>query len=139
MWRWNMTRGRGFTLLEIMVALTLLATAFVAVLRLHSDSIEMIIESRTHTKAAELAQFKLNEIGIGGFGSISLLTGDFGDLAPDYSWIIDLEPTPLANWMKVTVRVGNSAFGEERMFSLTEYMSKNPLRDKKDEKPSSQK
>jgi general secretion pathway protein I len=134
-----MSRTRGFTLLEIMVALTLLATAFTAVLRLHSDSIEMIIDSRMNTRSAELAQLKLTEISVGGLSNLSLLTGDFGELAPEYHWIIDLEPTPLDNWTKVTVRVGNRAFGEERMYSLTEYMSNTPLKGKKDDQASSPK
>ena len=44
-------RSKGFTLLEVMVSLIIIATAFAAVLRLHSDSMEMVINSRVQTKA----------------------------------------------------------------------------------------
>ena len=56
----------GFTLLEVLVAMAILATAFAAVLRLHSDSMDMVIASRAHTKALELAQYKMTEIELSG-------------------------------------------------------------------------
>ena len=46
---------RGFSLLEVMVAMAILATAFTAVLKLHSDAMDMVIAGRMHTQEAELA------------------------------------------------------------------------------------
>ena len=112
----------GFTLLEVMVSLAILATAFGAVLRLHSDSVEMVISSRAQTKAADLAQFKMTEIELTGIRRIPFLSGEFGDLAPEYHWNIDLEPAPIDPWIKVTVRVSNRNMGQGGMFQLTEYM-----------------
>jgi type II secretion system protein I len=118
---------QGFMLLEVMVSLAILATAFVAVLKLHSDSIEMLITSRIHTKGAELAQYKMTEIELVGPGKIALLSGEFEELAPDYTWNIDIETTPSEQWKKVTVSVKNKNMRGGGQFQLVEYMSVLPI------------
>ncbi len=105
-----------------MVALAILATAFVAVLKLHADSVEMIIASRTHTSAAQLAQFKMTEVEIQGLENLRLLSGEFSELAPDYGWKISVEPTPLMDWNKVTVTVTNRYMRQGGEYQLTEYI-----------------
>jgi general secretion pathway protein I len=112
----------GFTLLEVMVALAILATAFVAVLKLHADSVEMMIASRVHTTAAQLAQFKMTEVEIQGVENLRLLSGEFGELAPEYGWKISVEPSPLMNWSKVTVTVANRDIRQGGEYELTEYI-----------------
>jgi general secretion pathway protein I len=114
--------NRGFTLLEVMVALAILATAFAAVLKLHADSMEMMIASRVHTSAAQLAQFKMTEVEIQGLENLRLLSGEFSDLAPDYEWKISVEPTPLMDWSKVTITVSNRYVREGGEYELTEYI-----------------
>jgi type II secretion system protein I len=112
----------GFTLLEVMVSLAILATAFAAALRLHSDSIGMLISSRIHTNAAELAQFKMTDIEMHGLKQLGIRSGEFGDSAPDYVWDIQLEGTPDPFWKKVTVVVRNRHGGRAGEYRLVEYM-----------------
>jgi general secretion pathway protein I len=112
----------GFTLLEVMIALAILATAFVAVLKLHADSVEMMIASRVHTTAADLAQLKMTEVEIHGLKNLTLLSGEFGELAPEYGWKISVEPTALVDWDKVTVTVTNRDIREGGEYDLTEYI-----------------
>ena len=52
----------GFTLLEVMVAMSILAMALVAVFHMQSQSISMAGESRFLTTASLLAQSKMAEI-----------------------------------------------------------------------------
>jgi type II secretion system protein I len=113
---------RGFTLLEVMVSLAILATAFAAALRLHSDSIGMLISSRIHTKAAELAQFKMTDIERLGLKNMGHREGDFGEMEPDYIWDIQVEETPDPFWRKVTVIVRNKHGGRAGQYRLIEYM-----------------
>jgi general secretion pathway protein I len=113
---------RGFTLLEVMVALAILAIAFVAVLKLHADSVEMLIASRIHTTASQLAQFKMTEVEVVGLENLRLLSGEFSELAPDYGWKISVEPTPLMDWSKVTVTVTNRYVRQGGEYQLTEYI-----------------
>lgn len=110
-----------------MVALAILATAFTAALRLHSDSMGVLISARIHTKAAELAQFKMTEVEIAGVQDFKSASGDFGDLAPDYVWAVQVEDTPAELWKKVSVKVANKHGGRAGEFELTEYMSDEAL------------
>ena len=112
----------GFTLLEVMVSLAILATAFAAVLRVHSDSMELVISSRVHSKAAELAQFKMTEIELLGLKKLPFMSGEFSNLAPEYTWDITIEPTPIEFWIKVTVTVSTRNMKKGGGFQLTEYM-----------------
>lgn len=114
--------NHGFTLLEVMVSLAILATAFAAALRLHSDSMGMLISSRIHTRAAEMAQFKMTDIERLGFKKIGPKEGDFGDMAPDYVWEVVVEDTPDPFWRKVTVVVRNRHGGRAGEYRLVEYM-----------------
>ena len=117
------SRITGFTLLEVMVALAILATAFTAVLRLHSDTMEMVISSRISTKAAELAQFKMTEIKNTGLKKLPFLSGSFSEFAPDYVWEARVEPTSFDPWAKVVVIVKNKNIAGGGEFRLTAYMS----------------
>lgn len=110
-----------------MVALAILATAFAAALRLHSDSMGVLISARIHTKAAELAQFKMTELEMAGLSEIRMTSGDFGEVAPDYVWDVQVENTPAEIWKKVIVRVVNRHGGRAGEFELTEYMSDKAL------------
>ena len=116
----------GFTLLEVMVALAILATAFAAVLKLHSDSIEMVIASRVSTKGAALAQYKMTEIEMIGLDKLPFMSGEFGEMAPDYVWNVEVEPTQFNPWVKVTVLVRNKNM-KGTGFRLSEYMRSGPI------------
>jgi general secretion pathway protein I len=112
----------GFTLLEVMVALAILATAFSAALRLHSDCMEMLISSRIHTKAAELAQYKMTEMELTGFRDLGIPSGEFGELEPDYVWDVRVESTPSELFKNVTVAVRNRHGGKSGEFELSQYI-----------------
>ncbi len=112
----------GFTFLEVMVALAILATAFAAVLKLHADSIEMLVASRIHTSAAQLAQYKMTEVELTGVENLPFLSGEFEDLAPDYTWNIEVEPTGIKDWRKITVTVSNKLIRRGGNYQLTQYM-----------------
>ena len=114
----------GFSLLEVMVALAIRATALTAVLKLHSDAMDMVIAGRTHTQGAELAQYKLTEIELAGLEGLALQSGEFGEIAPQYAWDVTVEPTPLESWSKVTVTVNNIHLRSGDEFRLTTYLLK---------------
>lgn len=117
----------GFTLLEVMVAMAILATAFAAVLRLHSDSMNMVIASRVNTRALELAQYKMTDLELSGLKNLGLQSGVFEDLAPDYEWEVSVEPAAVAPWSRVTVYVHNRQMKSGGV-RLTSYMLSGPLK-----------
>lgn len=110
-----------------MVAMAILATAFAAVLRLHSDSMDMVIESRIKTRALELAQYKMTDLELAGLDNLGLQSGEFQDLAPDYLWEVSVEPAAVAPWSRVTVHVRNRN-RKSGGVRLTAYMLSRPLK-----------
>lgn len=83
------TRARqGFTLLEIMAALSIIAIVLVSVYKLHAQSIAMNNSDRFYTTAPFLAQRLITEIETAAPLSVSQSTGGFGDEYPGYEWEI---------------------------------------------------
>jgi len=85
---------RGFTLLEVMVALCILAIVLLSVYRLHSQTISMSIESRFYTQAPLLAQSALARWEEARKPEMMSDQGDFGREFPGYQWKISVEDTP---------------------------------------------
>lgn len=107
--------------------MAILATAFAAVLRLHSDSMNMVIAGRVHSKALELAQYKMTEIELAGVENVAMLSGDFDEEAADYHWKITIEPSVMPPWSTVTVVVANRNLKEGGRVALTSHMLSAPL------------
>ncbi|MCI5130403.1 MAG: type II secretion system protein [Candidatus Electrothrix sp. EH2] len=76
----------GFTLLEVMVAVAIIAMTFVSLLGSQSQSISIADISRFETNAAMLAREKLTELQLDGFDELSSGSGQFADEFADYTW-----------------------------------------------------
>lgn len=77
---------RGFTLLEIMVAVAVMAIVLVSVYKLHAQTIFMSASARFYSTAPLLAQRKIAEIEAFPNSRQLSASGDFGDQFPGYSW-----------------------------------------------------
>ena len=76
----------GFTLLEVMVAIALIAIALMAVLGSQSQSVSLAGEARFNTTAALLAQSKMAEIESRDPEDLTADSGDFDEDFPGYTW-----------------------------------------------------
>jgi general secretion pathway protein I len=85
---------RGFTLLEVMVALCILAIVLLSVYRLHSQTISMSIESRFYTQAPLLARSALTRWEEARKPEMMSDQGDFGKEFSGYQWKISVEDAP---------------------------------------------
>ena len=93
----------GFTLLEVMAALSILAIVLVSVYRLHAQTVAMNGEVRFYATAPMLAQLKMAEVESESPEDMRDDSGDFGDEFPNYRWnvvIDDVESTALGNISK---------------------------------------
>jgi len=63
-----MNGNKGFTLLEVVVALTILAVGIVAIMRLFPMSLRQSQVAAERTTVASLARYKLGEVKVGGVG-----------------------------------------------------------------------
>lgn len=81
----------GFTLLEVMVALAIIATVLVSVYKLHAQSLSLAHETRFYGLAPFLAQQKMTELTAGETNIPENGTGDFGEDFPNFRWKVDVE------------------------------------------------
>jgi len=111
----------GFTLLEVMIAMAILAIALVAVFQSQSQSISMAGQARFATTASLLAQSKMAEVETMDPGEINADSGDFGDDFPDYSWKVDVTETQVENVKKIEVTVTNERMTLNNSYRLALY------------------
>ena len=102
----NRRRQAGFTLIEMVVAIVLLALGVVGALACISSATRSTSISSEYTTAALLAQQKLAEVEAqpeqiqGGEQS-----GDFGEEYPTFSWRQNTESSSIASLMRVTLSI----------------------------------
>jgi general secretion pathway protein I len=82
---------RGFTLIEIMAAISIIAIVLVSVYKLHAQTVSMDNEVRFYATAPMLAQKKMAEIESKTRNDLSDDSGDFGDEFPYYSWNVVID------------------------------------------------
>jgi len=118
--------NQGFSLLEVMVALSIIAIVLVSIMRLQGQTISMNETIRFYTIAPLLAQSKMSEISEDPLADISD-SGDFGTDFPGYTWEaqisdlnIEVAESSEIKLKKVDVKV---KLNNELKFSLREYMN----------------
>jgi general secretion pathway protein I len=111
----------GFTLLEVMIAMAILAIALVAVYQSQSQSISMAGSSRFLTTASLLAQGRMAEIDAANPREIASGNGDFGEAFPDYQWQVEISGTEIALLKKIILTVTNSRMAVRNTYRLILY------------------
>lgn len=99
---------KGFTLLEVMIALAIVAIALVALLSLANKTIMLQDEQRNVTRATMLAEAKMTEYETMhrlGRDSAVADNGVFADPFSRYRWKIAFDDTVLPDVQQVTVTV----------------------------------
>jgi general secretion pathway protein I len=117
---------RGFTLLEVMIAMAVLGIALLALLSLHHQSLQTVIHGQDLTRAAMLAQAVMSQAELERFPNLGVTKGDFRTLFPNEYPNFRWERTVVASGMFPDVRkvVVTVLYGPNlsRSFSLTEYL-----------------
>lgn len=110
----------GFTLLEVMVAMAIIAIALTAVLGSQSQSVSLASEAKFNTTAPLLAQSKIAEIEVAEQDDLAGGSGDFGEDFPGYTWELSVEdivfekPENVSDLLKrIDLKV---SWGEEELY-----------------------
>lgn len=100
---------RGFTLLEVMVALAVIATAFTALLGLHVRNLRVAAREQAYTQALLLSRTLITDSELAGYPEIGISEGDFEErypgLYPGFRWVRTVNDFPVPDTREVTVRV----------------------------------
>jgi len=123
---WGLNHDSGFTLLEIMVAVSIISIVLVSVYKMQAQTITMNYAARFYATAPLLAQLKIAEVEIENLGESAGDSGDFGDEFPGYRWnvvIDDIDSELLGNiagnLKKIDVNVSFNT--DEFTYSLRTY------------------
>lgn len=85
---------RGFTLLEVMIAVSIIALVFVSLFRMQSGTLRLAGAGKFNVLAPALADRVLGEIE-GDLADKSQASGDFGEEHPGFQWTCDISESDL--------------------------------------------
>ena len=112
---------RGFTLLEVMVALAIMAGVILTVLQSVNYHLDVLTAERDSTALTILARSRLTELEQQ--GSLPQKSdGSFAPLHADVTWHAELFTTQYPALQKLVVRVQRS--GDKREVALVRYVLK---------------
>lgn len=100
-----MNRNRGFTFLEILIAIAVLGAAFTVLLTAHASAIRHEGSARRLMEATLLARQILTETEVNDPPPVGTDAGDFGETFPDYTWERQVDSTEFPKLRQVTIRV----------------------------------
>jgi Tfp pilus assembly protein PilV len=115
------TRRPGLSLLEVLLALTILLMSMAAIGRLVNLGSDRGVEARLYSQGARLAQSKMAEVEAGVIALDSGGSGNF-DNDPEWSWNVDSESQDVPNVYQVTVKVTRDLKGKPFEVSLTQFV-----------------
>ncbi|MBI5135835.1 MAG: prepilin-type N-terminal cleavage/methylation domain-containing protein [Nitrospirae bacterium] len=111
--------ARGFTLLEVMIAIGILATALVALLGLRNRDVQLQSHARNLTQATLLARDLVFEAGLPGGSELGYLEGNFGDAYPGFGWQKQVNTFLIERVWQVDVAV---TWGESERVAVTRFI-----------------
>ncbi len=116
-------RLAGFTLLEVMIAMAILAITLVVAFQSQSQSIAMAANARAMTTLGLLAKAKLTEIDSMPAVAIDSGSGDFGSDFPDYTWKteVTLMGAQMKHLKKIILTVENKKLAKGNEIRLIYY------------------
>ena len=112
---------RGFILLEVMIALAIMAGVVVTVIGAVNHHLGLAARDREETTAVLLARGKLAEPG---FAGQETSDGSFAPVWPDYKWRREILPTELPGLSRLN-SIGLSVTGRN-LYTWTDYRGFDP-------------
>lgn len=115
----------GFTLMEVLVATTLVAGGMTAISGIYTTSVRAAAIGERYENARSLAEYKLEEILTTPITANTRQTGDWSSM----SWTVDTVPQDAPGLIEVNVVVSFSTLGIERELTLSTLHTNSSLGD----------
>lgn len=114
--------GRGFTLIEVMVALTIVAFSLTAVAASMSQMIDAATTMRDRTYASWIAQNKITEIRLANtIPEVGTSSGEIEFGNTDWEWRVVISESGIEDFMRIDVSI--SLAGEDYVIrTVTGFM-----------------
>lgn len=110
-----MKHEKGFTLLEVMVAITILSVALLGILQLFSKSLDSARLNKEYTLALIFLQSKFSEIEQG------LEENRKGEFNERYRWEANLQPTDTRYMEEIRLKITWPGKKKEKKIELVTY------------------
>jgi len=97
--------GEGFSLVEVMIAITFLGIGLLAIGQLVPAGMAGITQARVRTNAVQAAQVRLDELRSSDYAGAALTAGTYTETVGDYTltWaVIDSTPVPGSKRINMT-------------------------------------
>ncbi len=114
----------GFTLLEVMIALTILALVGVAFLRTQASSVRLVDESSQISLATLLAREKMTELESTGFPELGKDSGTGGEAFPQFRWEKTVSSSEIFGLRQAQVKIYWMEGNRERSLDFTAYFAR---------------
>ncbi|MFH1563632.1 MAG: prepilin-type N-terminal cleavage/methylation domain-containing protein [Nitrospirota bacterium] len=121
--------SRGFTLIEVMVAITIFAVSLIVILNLFSRTISSTADIRYYTVGLILAQSKMVEIKS---GLETNLEGIFEEGAVEYEWAVAINQSPWEGIEETQLQVFWQGRKGKKTIELIGYRVIQPIEDKEE-------
>ncbi len=112
-------REQGYSLVELVAALTIFSLGVVSALNLFTTCLRSTSASKGYTHAVLLAQGKMEETLADGTQYAGTDSGDFGDDHSAHSWEMEILDTEQMGLMEVRLVVTWMERGREKEYALT--------------------
>jgi hypothetical protein len=109
------------SLIEVLLALTILLLSMVAIGQLVDIGADRGMDARMHVRGARLAQAKMAEVEAGVVNLQGSTSGTFDD-EPEWSWTVEPTQSGPANLYLVTLKVSRDLKGKPFEVTLSQYM-----------------
>ena len=116
-------RSSGFTLMEIVISLGLIAVTLLAVFRLQAQNLDLQSEARFITIATHLAQDRISRIQADPGLEAGNQSGDFGEKFPHFTYRQEIsEAEEMENVFRVEVVISRGEEGLMKEFPVETYL-----------------
>lgn len=121
----NSRPDRGFTLLEVVVSMGLIAVVLVAIFRLQAQSLGLQYESRFLTTANLLLQERISAVGALEQIEEGTFSGDFGEDFPEFAYRVEVLPVKdWENLLKIRIDIVLTGDQDRRILQSESYVYK---------------